>query len=80
MRAQESKTLFSSGFFRDFLDKKVGDKFCREVDEIGVVYQGWNQIVSNLTDGQLMHVDARKFSVNQFYRAPNSGWCLNYND
>ena len=62
------------------LDKKVRDKFCREVNEIDLVYQGWNQIVSNLTDPRLVHVDARKFSINQFYRARTQGWCLNYND
>ena len=62
------------------LDKPVRDRFCREVNEIDLVYQGWNQIVTNLTDARLMHLDARKFSVNQFYRARNPGWCLNYND
>ena len=62
------------------LDKKVRDKFSREVNEIDLVYQGWNQIVSNLTDPRLMHVDARKFSINQFYCARNQEWCLNNND
>ena len=56
------------------------EKFWKEVNDIDLVYKGWNQIVTNLTDPRLMHIDARKFSINQFYRARNSGWCHNYND
>ncbi len=62
------------------LPKPVQEKFCKEVNQIDSVYKDWEDIVSNLTVPNLHHVDARKFSVNQFYRARKPEWCLNYND
>jgi hypothetical protein len=62
------------------LDKTVREKFCRDVNQIDVVYRDWGKIVTNLTDPRLHHLDARKFSIDQFYRARNEDWCLNYND
>ena len=34
----------------------------------------------NLTDTRLSHIDARRFSIDSFYRARNLNWCLNQND
>lgn len=62
------------------LPQKVRENFCKEVNQIDSVYNDWEKIVNNLIDPNLHHIDARKFSVNQFYRARNDGWCANYND
>ena len=62
------------------LGKSVREKFCREVNQIDLVYKDWDKIVENLTDDRLQHIDARRFSIDQFYRARNQGWLLNYND
>lgn len=62
------------------LPESVREKFCIEVNQIDSVYNDWEKIVDNLTDQNLHHIDARKFSVNQFYRARNDEWCANYND
>lgn len=55
-------------------------KFCDQINEVDLVYKDWDKIVRNLTDPRMIHCDARKFSVHQFYRARDLGWCLNHNE
>ena len=62
------------------MDRKSRSKFCTLVNRIDAVYTAWDTIVSNLTHPGITHLDARRFSIDQFYRARNLGWCLNEND
>ena len=62
------------------MDPKSRTKFCRLVNQIDSVYTGWDTIVSNLTDPRITHLDARRFSIDSFYRARNLDWCLNENE
>ena len=57
------------------LPENVRENFCKEVNQIDSVYNDWEKIVENLTDPNLHHIAACKFSVNQFYRARNEEWC-----
>ena len=52
----------------------------KKVNEINLVFSNWEVIVRNLTDSRMLYVDARRFSVNQFYRAVDIGWCLRQNE
>ena len=62
------------------LSKKELDKFCYKVNEACDVFNSWTKIVDNLTDERLDQIDARRFSIRQFYLAKNITWCLEYNE
>ena len=62
------------------MDQESRTKFCTMVDRIDAVYTAWDTIVSNLTDPRITHLDARRFSIDSFYRARNLNWYLNENE
>ena len=65
--------------FEDWTPKDF-NAFCADVNEASKVFEHWNQIVSNLTDRRMTYIDARRFSVNFFYRAKEIDWCLIRNE
>ncbi len=62
------------------LSPKEFSKLCEKVNEASSVFDSWNIIVRNLTDNRMKEVDARRFSVRQFYLAKNIDWCIRYNE
>ena len=55
-------------------------KFCKGVNESSAVFDNWERISGNLADLQVTQIDARRFSVNQFYCAQSMDWWLSYNE
>ena len=62
------------------LSPKQFSKFCEKVNEASSVFDNWDVIVRNLTDYRMNEIDARRFSVRQFYLAKSLDWCLCYNE
>ena len=62
------------------LSKKELTLLCNKVNEASSVFSNWDQIVANLTDGRMTQIDARRFSVRQFFLAKSLDWCINYNE
>lgn len=62
------------------LSPKELTRFCEKVNEAFSVFHNWDTIVRNLTDSRMYEIDARRFSVRQFYLAKSIDWCLNYNE
>ena len=56
------------------------DRLCARMTHVTYVFQDWDTIIHNLTNPQMVNIDARKFSIIQFYRARNFGWCVRYNN
>ena len=54
--------------------------FCDDVNLHCNVFDNWDIIVRNLTDGRMDQIDARRFSAQYFWEARNIGWCLSYNE
>ena len=52
-------------------------KICMQMTEVKMINAHWEEIVTNLTDRRMTHVDARRFTINKFYRAININFCLN---
>ena len=50
-------------------------KICERITQVTSVYEQWEVIVENLTKPSMSVIEARSFSVYQFYRALNSNWC-----
>ena len=48
----------------------------QQISEVKHICDDWDQIVANLSDIRMTHVDARRFTINKFYRACNMDWCL----
>ena len=44
------------------------------------VYSKWETIVENLTDPEIIRIDARKLSVEQLYEARREEWCIDYDE
>ena len=65
--------------FADLSAKELS-KLCDKVNEASVVFDSWDSIVFNLMDDRMDQIDARRFSVRQFYMAKNINWCLSYNE
>ena len=65
--------------FRELSEKQFS-KFTEKVNEAAWVFDNWTKITANLTDRRLTEIDARRLSINQFYRAGNIDWCLSYNE
>ena len=65
--------------FQGFTRKDM-DKFCRNVNTASSVFDKWQLISTNLADPRLTEIDARRFSINQFYEAKSMDWCLSYNE
>ena len=65
--------------FAQFTPKRLTN-FCEKVNEAFNVFHNWDTIVLNLTDSRMSEIDARRFSVRQFYLAKSIDWCLNYNE
>ena len=53
---------------------------CQKMTEVKKVFDEWDTIVTNLTKPEMVNIDARKFSIHQFYRARKLHWCINYNE
>ena len=62
------------------LSAKERNSIVSKVNEINQVYNKWETIASNLTDHRILYLDARRFSVNQLYRAKEMSWCLQQNE
>ena len=62
------------------LSPKQFSKFCEKVNEASSVFDKLDVIVQNLTDYRMNEIDARRFSVRQFYLAKSLDWCLCYNE
>ena len=62
------------------LSPKQFSNFCEQVNEASSVFDHWDVIVRNLTDKRMEEIDARRFSVRQFFLAKSIDWCLNYNE
>ena len=62
------------------LPDKVFDKMCTHISEINIVFAQWDLIRSNLTDHRMTNIEARKFSIHDFYMARNLAWCVSYNE
>ena len=60
--------------------KKELTKFCCKVNEASSAFDHWDRIVANLTDCRMTEIDARRFSVRQFFLAKSLDWCINYNE
>lgn len=65
--------------FAHFTPKRL-TTFCEKVNEASNVFHNWDTIITNLTDTRMSEIDARRFSVRQFYLAKSIDWCLNYNE
>ena len=65
--------------FADLSAKELS-KLCDKVNEASVVFDSWDSIVVNLVDDRMDQIDARRFSIQQFYMAKNINWCLSYNE
>ena len=50
-------------------------KICDQITQVTSVFEQWQTIVDNLTHPSMAVIEARNFSVNQFYRALCSNWC-----
>ena len=50
-------------------------QLCSRITQVTYVFQDWDTIVHNLTNPQMVNIDARRFSIEQFYRARNFNWC-----
>ena len=55
-------------------------KYARAVSDVHLVYRDWEQIVHNLTDPRMIHIDARKLSIHQLREARSYCWCVDYNE
>ena len=55
-------------------------RLCDRMTHVTYIFQDWDSIVHNLTNPQMVNIDARKFSIYQFYRARSFSWCKNYNN
>jgi hypothetical protein len=55
-------------------------RLCRKISLIKGVYENWRNIVANVTHQSMIHVDVRKFSINQLSQCVNFQWVKNYND
>ena len=55
-------------------------RLCDRITHVTYVFRDWDTIVHNLTNPQMVNIDARKFSIYQFYRARTFSWCVNYNN
>ena len=62
------------------MTEKEKTRFCKKINEVKLVFRDWEQIVTNLTDHRMSNIDARKFSVHQFFQARKLDWCINYNE
>ena len=62
------------------LSEKELNKFCYKGNEACDVFNSWAKIVDNLTDERMDQIDARRFSIRQFYLAKKITWCLEYNE
>lgn len=61
-------------------DPRELKKFCDKVNEASSVFDNWDIIIQNLMDARLDCLDARRFSVIQFKKARDMGWCLIENE
>ena len=60
---------------------EIGLKKMRtEITHVTKVHENWRKIVGNLCNSSMINIDARKFSIQQFYRAINYRWCVRYNN
>ena len=50
-------------------------RLCSRITQVTYVFQDWDTIVHNLTNPQMVNIDARRFSIEQFYCARNFNWC-----
>ena len=64
----------------EHLTTKNLQKFCDRVKKASTAFDQWDIIVKNLTDIRMTYIDARRFSVAQFWEARSLAWCLNYNE
>jgi hypothetical protein len=55
-------------------------KIRRNVNTVHSVYTNWETIVENLTDVDILHIDARKLSINQLYQAISPEWCSDHDE
>ena len=55
-------------------------KIRRNVNTVHSVYTNWEIIVENLTDADILHIDARKLSINQLYQAISPEWCSDHDE
>ena len=62
------------------MNKRERARVTEKVGHACVVFQEWDQIVNNLTNRALTHVDCRTFTIKKFYQARNFSWCLKEND
>ena len=60
--------------------KKEMNSFCQKVNKASLVFEKWQTISGNLADPRITEIDARRFSVSQFYDARSMDWCLSYNE
>ena len=50
-------------------------RICDQITQVTSVFEQWQTIVDNLTHPSMAVIEARNFSVNQFYRALCPNWC-----
>ena len=62
------------------LTESEKERFSRKMNQVNAVFNDWETIVSNLTDERMVNIDARKFSIYQFYRARMLHWCIDHNE
>ena len=61
-------------------EAKALQDFCDDVNLHCNVFDSWDTIVRNLTDGRMDQIDARRFSTQYFWEARDIGWCLSHNE
>ena len=55
-------------------------KYCRKINMVHNVYINWEQIVTNLTDVDILYIEARKLSINQLSQAISPEWCSDHDE
>ena len=64
----------------DHLSKSDRTRLRKQVNYAHKVYTDWDIITENLTDEDVMHIDPRKLSLEQLYKARNAEWCIDYDE
>lgn len=59
--------------------KKEFTDHCAYINDAAICYENWDEIVSNLTDRRMTHINARSFPVENFAHAKSLEWCLSHN-
>ena len=64
----------------DYLSVRQKRRLCNRISRIKTVYENWDIITHNLTNPRMIHVEARKFLIEQLARSVSFQWVNDYNE